>query len=208
MITYLEGRVEEKQPTRVVLDVAGIGYEINIPLSSYDRLPSVGSSCRILIHDHVREDEHRLFGFSNDAERSMFRLLLGISGIGPKIALSALSGLSARELTAAVVEGDVKRLSSVSGIGKRMAERIVVELRDKISQGDALEALSGSDEEAQDVRLRDAVLALVSLGYKQEQASQDGADGHWEVWPGRRRGVHSPAGADRLMCAFDLGLSW
>lgn len=170
MITYLHGQLDEKQATRVVLDVAGVGYEVSIPLSSYDQLPAVGQSCRILIHDHVREDEHRLFGFASDGERKMFRLLLGISGIGPKIALSALSGLSARELTAAVVGGDVKRLSSVSGIGKKMAERMVVELRDKISDGDAMEALAGADHEPQDSRLRDAIMALVSLGYKQDQA--------------------------------------
>jgi len=170
MITYLDGKLDEKQAMRVVLDVAGVGYEVSIPLSSYDKLPAVGQSYRILIHDHLREDEHRLFGFASEGERKMFRLLLGISGIGPKIALSALSGLSARELTAAVLGGDVKRLSSVSGIGKKMAERMVVELRDKISEGDAMEALAGADPEPQDGRLRDAIMALVSLGYKQEQA--------------------------------------
>lgn len=170
MITYLDGKLDEKQAMRVVLDVAGVGYEVSIPLSSYDKLPAVGQSYRILIHDHLREDEHRLFGFASEGERKMFRLLLGISGIGPKIALSALSGLSARELTAAVLGGDVKRLSSVSGIGKKMAERMVVELRDKISEGDAMEALAGADPELQDGRLRDAIMALVSLGYKQEQA--------------------------------------
>lgn len=170
MITYLDGKLDEKQAMRVVLDVAGVGYEVSIPLSSYDKLPPVGQSYRILIHDHLREDEHRLFGFASEGERKMFRLLLGISGIGPKIALSALSGLSARELTAAVLGGDVKRLSSVSGIGKKMAERMVVELRDKISEGDAMEALAGADPELQDGRLRDAIMALVSLGYKQEQA--------------------------------------
>lgn len=161
----------EKQPTRAVLDVGGVGYEVLIPLSSFDRLPKTGEACRILTVDHVREDSHQLFGFMTETEREMFGLLMGITGIGPKLALSALSGLSVRDLKAAVVEGDIKRISSISGVGKKMAERIVVELRHKLSAGEALEAIAGVDDEGESkTELRDAMLALVALGYKQDDA--------------------------------------
>ena len=173
MITFLAGTLVEKQPTRVVLNVHGVGYEIFIPLSSFDRLPGENAPCRLLVHDHLREDLHNLYGFVTEAERSLFDMLLGISGIGPKTALSALSGLSVRDLKAAVVEGDVKRLSSISGVGKKTAERIVVELRHKLSAGDALEAVAGAPEALPgDLRTRDAMLALISLGYKQADAQQ------------------------------------
>ncbi len=173
MITFLEGELIEKQPARVVLNVGGIGYEVAIPLSSYDRLPAVNAVCRLLTHFHVREDAHTLFGFMTTAEREMFEMLLTISGVGPRIALSALSGLSVREIKSAVIEGDVKRLSSISGVGRKMAERIVVDLRHKLSAGEALEATTGAVEgEVGDTRIRDAVLALISLGYKQADAQK------------------------------------
>ena len=171
MITFLHGTLVEKYPTRAVLDINGIGYEVFIPLSSYDRLPSIGEVCHILIVDHVREDNHQLFGFMSESERRMFHLLMGTSGIGPKLALSALSGLSTKDIKAAVVEGDVKRLSSISGVGKKMAERMVVELRYKITDGEALEAVAGEDEDTSGGQvMRDALMALIALGYKQESA--------------------------------------
>ena len=171
MITFLRGTLVEKQPTRAVLDVGGVGYEVMIPLSSYDRLPLTGESCYILTVDHVREDAHLLFGFMSDDEREMFGTLTGVSGIGPKLALSALSGLTVRDIKAAVVEGDIKRISSISGVGKKMAERIIVELRHRISAGDALEAVAGRSGETND-ELRDAMLALVALGYKADDAQK------------------------------------
>lgn len=171
MITFLEGIVVEKQPTRVVMNVGGVGYDVFIPLSSYDRLPHVNGACRILTYHHIREDAHLLYGFLTEAERALFLLLLTISGIGPKVALRALSGLTVREIKAAIVEGDVARLSSVSGIGRKTAERIVVDLRDKIDAGEALAAVAGGREaEPENIRIRDAVLALIALGYKQEEA--------------------------------------
>ncbi len=170
MITFLRGILTEKQPTRVVLDVGGVGYEVAIPLSSYERLPSTGHEVRILTVYHVREDAHLLFGFMTEAERSLFGQLTAITGIGPKLALSALSGLSVRDLKAAVVEGDVKRISTISGVGKKMAERIVVELRHKLSAAESLEAVAGGTEAAERGALRDALMALVALGYKQEDA--------------------------------------
>lgn len=171
MISYLEGILDEKTPTRVVINVHGVGYEVMIPLATFDRLPRRGHDCRILIYDYIREDTHSLFGFMDDADRQMFVQLLAVNGIGPKIALSALSGLSVREIKQSVVENDVKRLSSVSGVGKKMAERIVVELRHKLSDADILELTSGTHrDEAGDLRIRDTVLALVALGYKQADA--------------------------------------
>ncbi len=173
MIAYLEGKIVEKQPARIVIDVGGVGYEVLIPLSSYDRLGAPGSACRVLTHHYVREDAEILYGFCTEAERRMFQLLLTISGIGPKIALSALSGLSVRELKAAVADQDVKRLHSISGIGRKTAERMIIELRDKISEGEALEALSGADDgHPADVRMRDSILALIQLGYKQIEAQK------------------------------------
>lgn len=168
MIAFLDGKLDEKKPARAVLNVGGVGYEVLIPLSSYDKLPNTGENCRLLIHDHIREDAHELFGFATDAERSVFQLLISVSGIGPKLALGALSSLSTRELKLAISGGDTARLSSISGIGKKTASRLVIELRDKISAGDALEAQAGVGE--QDVRLRDSVLALISLGHKQAEA--------------------------------------
>ena len=172
MIRFLDGILEAKHPTRVEVNVGGVGYEVFIPLTTYDRLPAAGKSCRLLIHEQVQEDSHDLFGFVRDGDRDMFAMLLGVAGIGPKIALSALSGLSAREIKAAVVEGDTKRLSGVPGIGKKMAERMVVELRHKIGPADALEATAGAGETPGDLRLRDTVLALVALGYKQIDAQK------------------------------------
>jgi Holliday junction DNA helicase RuvA len=173
MIAFVEGTLVEKHPTRVVVNVQGLGYELFIPLSSYDRLPPLGQTVHLLTHEHIREDDHRLFGFMTEAERRMFLLLTSISGIGPKLALCALSGMTVRELKRAIVENDVKRLSSVSGIGRKTGERIIVELRDKLDAGEALEAVAGAGEQGQnDARLRDAAMALIALGYKQDQAAK------------------------------------
>ncbi|HMO52125.1 MAG TPA: Holliday junction branch migration protein RuvA [Kiritimatiellia bacterium] len=170
MITFLQGVLVEKAPSRAVLNVGGVGYEVFIPLSSYDRLPPPDAPVTLLTYHHIREDQQSLFGFATEAERDMFERLLDISGVGPKLALSVLSGLSVRELKASIVEGNTKRLSGISGIGKKTAERIVVELKDKISAGEALEATAGGEVSPDDLRLRDAVMALVALGYKQADA--------------------------------------
>jgi len=171
MIAFLNGTLVEKEPTAVVLDIGGVGYEIAIPLSTYDLLPPTGQTCRILIHDHVREDAHLLFGFATDSERKLFRLLQNVGGIGAKTALGALSGMSARDLKLAIVSRDTKMLARVPGIGKKTAERIVVELADKI---DPLEAMAADDTPGAKPTLtgqmRDAVLALCALGHPQDVA--------------------------------------
>ena len=171
MITFLQGTLVEKEPDRAVINVGGVGYAVLIPLSSYDRLPMAESPVKLLTYHHVREDAQILYGFATEAERDMFNRLLSVSGVGPKLALTALSGLSVRELKVSIVGADIKRLSGISGIGKKTAERMVVELKDKFSAGEALEATAGIDESMPgEVRLRDTVMALISLGYKQVEA--------------------------------------
>ena len=173
MIVFLDGVLAEKEPTRVVVDVGGVGYEAAIPLSSYDRLPAAGQRVRILTVPVVREDAHLLFGFMTAEERELFLLLTSVNGIGPKLGLAVLSGLSVRDLKAAIAAGDVKRLSGISGIGKKTAERLVLEMRDKLGKGDLAEALT-ADRAAgpAEAKLRDAYLALVSLGYKPADAQR------------------------------------
>lgn len=177
MITFLHGRLVEALPTQVTVDVHGVGYEALIPLSSFDRLPAVGAEVHLLTHLAVREDAHTLYGFITAAERDLFRLLINtVSGIGPKLALNVLSGMNAAGFAAAVAAGDVKALSGISGVGKKTAERIVVELRDKlgaltvspggpVASGAGTVTLSGTE-----VKLTDATSALVALGFKQNDA--------------------------------------
>src|ERR1043165_1328350 len=143
MISFLHGKLIEALPTQVIIDVHGVGYEALIPLSSYDKLPRPGEEVKLLTHLAVREDAHTLYGFMTTAERELFRLLINtVSGIGPKIALNVLSGISVTAFRGAVAGSDVKSLSQISGVGKKTAERIVVELRDKIGMAGALEASS------------------------------------------------------------------
>lgn len=174
MISFVEGVLEEKQPTRAVLNAGGLGYEIFIPISTYDRLPNANQQCRLLTYYHVREDQHVLYGFFTAAERRLFMLLVSVNGIGPKLALTVLSGLPPREIKAAITGGDVKRLSSISGIGKKTAERMAVELRDKIAVLESAEsdALGGGPGAERAKLARDAASALVSLGYKQADAAK------------------------------------
>ena len=173
MIVFLDGVLEEKEPTRVVVAVGGVGYEAAIPLSSYDRLPGIGQRVRLLVVSVVREDAHLLYGFMSAEERETFLLLTSVNGIGPKLGLAVLSGLSVRDLKAAIAAGDVKRLGGVSGIGKKTAERLVLEMRDKLGKADLMEALAGGPAAGPaNAKLRDALLALVSLGHKQADAQR------------------------------------
>ena len=174
MISFLEGKLVESLPTQVTVDVNGVGYEVLIPLSSFDKLPSPGNSVKLLTHLAVREDAHVLYGFMTSSEREMFRLLINnVSGIGPKIALNVLSGMNVMALRGAVANGDVKALSQISGVGKKTAERIVVELKDKIGAAGAWEAASAARGlSASDQKLNDAVLALIALGFKQVEAHE------------------------------------
>jgi Holliday junction DNA helicase RuvA len=172
MITFLQGKLVESLPTQVTVDVNGVGYEVLIPLSSYDRLPQPGQEFKLLTHLVVREDAHVLYGFMSAAERELFRMLIDtVSGIGPKIALNVLSGISVTAFRGAVATNDVKILSQISGIGKKTAERIVVELKDKIGVAGAWEASSAQRGlSPDDQKVNDAVLALMALGFKQIEA--------------------------------------
>jgi holliday junction DNA helicase RuvA len=172
VITFLDGKLISALPTQAIVDVSGIGYEVFIPLSSYDKLPSVGQPVRILTHLAVREDAHVLYGFMTAAERDLFRLLVNnVSGIGPKLALAVLSGMSVNNFKAAVVNSDVVSLSKISGLGKKTAERIILELKDKLGVAAAWEAASAMHAPTpEQEQANEAVLALIALGYKQVEA--------------------------------------
>lgn len=155
----------------IVVDVNGVGYELSIPVSTFGPLPDAGQNIRILTHYVVREDFQGLYGFYSEEERHLFRMLLSISGIGPKSALTVLSGISIQEFKRAVVDGDVVTLTSIPGIGRKTAERLVVELREKILVGDRKQAGSAVDAlHGQSDLVEDSLRALVELGYKKQAA--------------------------------------
>jgi Holliday junction DNA helicase RuvA len=172
VIASVEGILRTKSPTEVLIDVNGIGFAISIPLSTYEKLDAVGSRVVLLTVLHVREDAMQLFGFATEEERRVFKLLISVTGIGPKIAQSVLSGMNAEELKSHLGSGNITALTSIPGVGRKTAERLVVELRDKI--GNPLSE-SGSvipaDAEAASVRF-EALRALVSLGYSQQAAER------------------------------------
>jgi Holliday junction DNA helicase RuvA len=174
MITFLRGKLTEALPTQAIVEVQGVGYEVLIPLSSFDKLPTPGGEVQLLTHLAIREDAHVLYGFMTAAERDLFRLLINtVSGIGPKIALNVLSGMNPVALRGAVANGDVKALSQISGVGRKTAERIVVELKDKIGAAGAWEASSAQRSLSDaDQKVNDAVLALMALGFKQPEAHE------------------------------------
>ncbi len=172
VITYLQGMLVESLPTQIVVEVNGLAYEVFIPLSSYDHLPLPRSPIKILTHLVVREDAHILYGFMTADERDLFRLLVQhVSGIGPKTALAVLSGIAVTAFKGAVVDGDVKALSQIRGVGRKTAERMIVDLKDKIGVAGVWEAASARNTLTPgEQKINDAVLALISLGYKQAEA--------------------------------------
>lgn len=172
MITFIKGPLIEVHPTHVVIEAGGLGYEVFIPLSSFDKLPAPGQVFTLHTHLSIREDAHVLYGFASTAERELFRLLIDkVSGIGPKTALAVLSGMNLTHFKSAVATGDIKSLSRIPGVGKKTAERMVVELKDKMDITATWEAASADrSRDPQEQQVTDAVLALVSLGYKQADA--------------------------------------
>lgn len=164
MITQLRGLLSEKAPTRAVVDVGGVGYDLAISLATYDALPAAGSPVEVLVHTYVREDQLALFGFLQEEEREMFRLLIGVSGIGPNSALTILSGLSVGDLARAIQEGRADDLTRVRGIGPKTAQRVVVDLKDRIQRllpaGRDEPPAAGSDAVADE-----ALRALEALGF-------------------------------------------
>ena len=165
MIGRLSGVIAEKTPPQVVIDVAGVGYEVDVPMSTYYNLGALGDRAVLLTHLTVREDAHQLFGFLTQEERATFRQLIKISGVGPKMALGLLSGLSVAELAQAVSRQEIGRLTKVPGIGKKTAERLLLELKGKLGPDLALPATVANDAQA------DILQALVALGYSEKDAA-------------------------------------
>jgi holliday junction DNA helicase RuvA len=172
MIASLTGILKYKSPTEILIDVHGIGYSVTIPLSTYEKLGEVGSSITLLTHFHVREDAQLLFGFFSHEERHLFKLLISVSGIGPKIAQGILSGMNVEELKSNLLRGNVAALTAIPGVGKKTAERLILELRDKVG-GTMTESepMSAIDMASASMRT-DALQALTSLGYNLQIAEK------------------------------------
>ncbi|GGY10043.1 Holliday junction branch migration protein RuvA [Paludibacterium paludis] len=170
MIGRLSGTLIEKLPPQVVVDVNGVGYEVDVPMTTFYQLPALGEPTRLYTHQVVREDAHLLFGFATREERETFRQLIKVTGIGARIALAILSGMTADELAVAVATEDIKRLSSVPGIGKKTAERLVLELRGKLSTGTAAVVPGGLPFAATPDDRGDIANALLALGYNEKEA--------------------------------------
>lgn len=173
MYHYLNGKITEKTPVAVILDVNGIGYEVRVSLSTFSSLPNLGETVKLFTHFVVREDAQLLYGFATEEEREAFRLLISISGIGPKLAITLLSGVTLPELRRAIQEKNIPVLTAISGIGQKTAERVIVELKDKIGKA---EVSAGKelvhDASVSDQMVEDSILALVSLGYTKQKAKE------------------------------------
>ena len=171
MIGLLRGRVFDKQPNQVIVDVQGVGYDVHVPLSTYYEIGEAGAEVSLRIHTHVREDALQLYGFLTPLEQQLFERLIGISGIGPKLAIAVLSGIETRELVSAVQRGDVARLTRIPGVGKKTSERIVLELKDKMAK--LATPVEDPAVPAGTERLRDDLLsALQNLGYHRPMADK------------------------------------
>ncbi len=173
MIAFLTGRLAFKAPTHLTLDVQGVGYEVHIPLSTYYALPNPDEGTALHIHTHLREDAIQLFGFLSQSEKQSFLLLTGVSGIGPKLALSVLSSLSVTDLIHAIQTEDVEKLATVPGIGKKSAGRIALELTDKVDKiHGAIPRTNATEAPEMDGPYEDALSALVNLGYRAQDAKE------------------------------------
>ena len=171
MIGFLRGRVVEKQPNRILIDVHGVGYDVVVPLSTYYEIGDAGAEAALRVHTHVREDALQLYGFNSPLEQQLFERLISISGIGPKLAVSVLSGIETRELVGAVQRGDVARLTRVPGVGKKTAERIVLELKDRLAQIPAIVQEPVPVDTGDRLRA-DLLSALQNLGYQRPVAEK------------------------------------
>jgi holliday junction DNA helicase RuvA len=172
MIAFLTGILKSKNPTEILIEVHGIGYAVHIPLSTFEKLGEIGSSISLFTHFHVREDAQLLFGFFTEEERRLFKLLISVSGIGPKTAQSILSGMNIEELKSHIVSGDANALMALPGVGRKTAERLIVELRDKAGKTlSEIESRSPFDIGTAAIRT-EALQALTSLGYNQQIAEK------------------------------------
>jgi holliday junction DNA helicase RuvA len=171
VIAHISGTLAQKIPGEAVVDVGGVGYQIFIPLNVFYRLPEIGAAVRLQIYTHVREDALQLFGFQDHEEKQLFLLLIGVSGIGPKLAVNILSGIAAEDLARALKEADQARLVAIPGVGRKLAERMIVELKDKFASLAPAGPESAKPEGGSQLLL-DAVSALVNLGYKRPDAEK------------------------------------
>ncbi len=173
MIAYLEGKLIEKSPTHLILEINGVGYSVNIPVSTYSSLGETGKMVKVLTYQHVREDELKLYGFSTKPEKELFELLISVNGVGPRMALSILSCISVQEFQRSVLQEDLDVLTAISGVGKKKAQRLIVELKEKLGKIDLGVKKDLEEKEAVCVpALDEAVLALVSLGYTKPDAKK------------------------------------
>ena len=173
MIAYLEGKLIEKNPTHLILDVNGVGYSIYIPVSSYANVGEAGETVKVLTYQYVREDELKLFGFSTKPEKDLFELLISVNGVGPKVALGILSSISVEDFQRSVLEEDLDVLTHISGVGKKIAQRLIVELKEKLTKVDLRVEKGVEVREKIGVSVEDeAVFALVSLGYNKFDAKK------------------------------------
>ena len=191
MIAHVKGKIIHKSPESVIIDIAGVGYEVYIPLSTYYKLPETEEYVSLNTYTHIREDAMQLYGFFTRREKEIFQLLIGVSGVGPRLARNILSGIPADDLVSAVSSGDIARLKAIPGIGGKTAERLIVELRDKMAAivrshvGEV--AASGVADKRDDIS-KDVLSALVNLGYKGnlaekaiEKAKQINTDATFEI---------------------------
>ena len=172
MIAFLRGRLGEKQPNRIIVDVGGVGYDVAVPLSTFYTLGESGAEVALRVHTHVREDTLALYGFATILELQIFERLIGISGIGPKLALAVLSGIDVADLVRAVQAGDVARLTAIPGVGKKTAERIGLELKDKLPPALAAEVAAQADKDGTGGLRGDLLSALLNLGYHRPLADK------------------------------------
>ena len=171
MIAHLRGRILEKQPTRVIVEAGGVGYDVAVPLSTFYGLGEPGADVALRVHTHVREDALALYGFATALELDLFDRLISISGIGPKLALAVLSGIEPPDLVGAIERGDVARLTAIPGVGKKTSERIVLELKDRLPRARVTEAAGDATPAVGSVR-DDLLSALVNLGYHRPLAEK------------------------------------
>jgi len=191
VIARLCGTLQERTPERVVVDVQGVGYDLKVPLSTYGSLPAVGEEVRLLVHTHVREDTISLFGFRTPRERTLFEKMIGVSGVGPRLAIALLSGIPPEDLVEAIRGGNVAALCRVPGVGRKTAERLVVDLRDKVD-GPGGQARGGrgvfsAASEGEVAILSDVLSALINLGYPARDAEKALLDARHAAESGSRR---------------------
>ncbi|MQA31382.1 MAG: Holliday junction branch migration protein RuvA [Luteitalea sp.] len=172
MIAYLRGHLFEKHPNRIIVDVSGVGYDVLVPLSTFYGLGDAGSEIALRVHTHVREEALALYGFATQLEQDLFERLIGISGIGPKLALAVLSGIEPPELIRAIERGDVARLTGIPGVGKKTSERIVLELKDRLPRSSPALAATGAVADDTPGLHDDVLSALINLGYHRPLAEK------------------------------------